>query len=142
MSELLEKIKQQQKALRLIRSEYSKHQASALTVILGEVDRLPKDAITDEAILKILKKALDGVNESLGYTDTYELQQQKIILDRFIPRQLTAEEIRLLIVQLGLPGELSIGDVQKHFKLNHTGRYDAKLVTEGLKSLQGATANG
>lgn len=142
MSILLDKVKKQQQSLRLLKnSENARYQAEALTVVLGEVGRMDKAKVTDESVLKVIKKVYDGILETLkllpeGNGQEFALSNQKAVLEDYLPKMLSEEEIRQEARALLLSnahGEngfkwLSVGEVQRHFKNNFSQRYDGKVV--------------
>ena len=59
-----------------------------------------------------------------------ELARQKSILEAYLPKQLTEEEIRKIISSLE---DKSIPSVMKHFKANYQGMVDNSLVSKIAK---------
>ena len=100
-----------------------------LRLIKGEIERGGKHA-TDEFILKIIKKTVDGLEEtkSEGYAEQIK------VLDVFLPSQLSEEEIGTIITELiaekGFSGKKDLGLVMRHFKENLGGQYDGKVVSK------------
>ena len=60
------------------------------------------------------------------------LERQIEIASGYLPKQLSQDEVRNII--LGLDDK-SIPNVMKHFKANYNGQVDMRLVQEVLRSL-------
>jgi len=116
------------KQLRLnARKNRNEAETTALTYIQGELERKEKNP-TDEASLKILKKVEAALQES---NDTFALSILQEILNKYTPKQLSEAEIKEIISTL--TGKPSLGEVQKYFKENYTGKYDGGTVTRIYK---------
>ena len=93
--------------------------------------------MVDADVLNIIQKAikeLDG--EILAFTNANraekaeELKAQQDYLRQYLPKQLTADEIREEIAKLA---DKSVPSVMKHFKANFNGQCDMKLVNTVAK---------
>ena len=97
-----------------------------LGVLLGEFERLEKSPkrktseITNDECISIIKKLIDS------NIQCNELEENKI-LELFIPKQLTEEQIESIIKREHFT---SIKDCMGFFKELYTGLYDGKLVSK------------
>ena len=95
--------------------------------------------ISDKELLAIIQKVLKELaDEKEGYlkvgnqerADNVARQEQ--VLSSYLPRQLSEEEIRNIILSLD---DRSVPNVMKHFKMNYAGQVDMSLVNSVLRSL-------
>lgn len=105
-----------------------------LTVLLGILENKAKTdgtEITDSMIMqacKKLKRTNDDVIKIVGPGEAADfLHHDNEILEEFLPKQLTEEEIRDLMEVLSIK---NIGQAMKFFKENYDGRVDNKLVAQ------------
>lgn len=106
-------------------------------IMMEEVKRrgTGKD-MTDGDILVILQKtAKELEEEKAGYEKAgktekvAEILAQKKLLEAFLPKLMTEEEISAEILKLE---DKSVGSVMKHFKQNFNGKCDMALVKKVL----------
>ena len=106
-----------------------------LGVILGEFERKEKEKdrtigeITDEEALIIIKKLISG-NILCGQAPDSE---ENKILELFIPKQLTEEQIENIIKREHFT---SIKDCMGFFKELYTGLYNGQLVSKIYKEYE------
>ena len=105
-----------------------------LTVLLGNLENKAKTdgtEITDSMVMqecKKLKRTNDEVIKLVGPGEAADfLHRDNEILEEFLPKQLTAQEIRDLIDVMSIK---NIGQVMKFFKENYDGQVDNKLVAQ------------
>ena len=109
-------------------------------VKLEEIKKREQGAtLTDADVSNILQKMVKELTEEkesyekAGRTDSVEeLSKQLALVQKFMPKMLSQEEIKNIILSLD---DKSIPTVMKHFKANYNGQCDMKLVQEVLKSL-------
>lgn len=96
-------------------------------------------ALTDADVSNILQKLIKELNEEkasyekAGRVDSVEeLNKQLLLVEKFMPKMLSADEIKTIILSLE---DRTIPVVMKHFKANYNGQVDMRLVQEVLKSL-------
>ena len=87
---------------------------------------------TIQKVVKELDEEIDSFQKANRPEQALEVQKQKDALKRFIPAQLSEEEIKEII--LSLPDH-SIPFVMKHFSANYKGKVDMALVNKVAKSL-------
>lgn len=108
--------------------------------MLAQIEKKAKgEEMTDVDAVAILQKTIKELEEEestyakAGREQTVqEIKVQKEALLVFLPKMMSAEEIRDVIASLD---DKSIGFVMKHFKQNFAGKCDMKVVQEVLKSL-------
>ena len=93
--------------------------------------------MVDADVLNIIQKAIKELDdEILAFTNANraekaeELKAQQDYLRQYLPKQLTADEIREEIAKLA---DKSVPSVMKHFKANFNGQCDMKLVNTVAK---------
>lgn len=106
-----------------------------LKVEMRKVDKEP----TDNDMIGIIQKTIKELEEEMELfaqakrdAEVQNLKAQISLVEKFLPSQMTAEEIKAEILKLE---DKSIPSVMKHFKANFSGKCDMKLVQDVLKSL-------
>ena len=96
-------------------------------------------ALTDADVNNAIRKAVKELKEEReGYQkanrqDTVEsLTRQIQTVEAYLPKQLSEEQIKEIILSLD---DKSVPSVMRHFKANYAGAVDMKLVGEVLKTL-------
>lgn len=94
----------------------------------------PDRKLPDPEVLKIIQKTIKELEEErLAFAKAnreekvLELERQKSILEAYLPKQLSEDEIRAIINTLE---DKSIPSVMKHFKANYQGQVDNSLVSK------------
>lgn len=104
-----------------------------LGTLLGDAKRLAmqkenRDPADDEVITTI-KKALEGIDEVLKHqTDDFKrapLLMEQALLMKFMPTQLSDNEIKVIISNAGLD---NLGKIMAIFKNHYKGKYDGQTV--------------
>ena len=107
---------------------------------LLEVEKRTKgEQVTDadmanliQKLIKELAEAVDNYKKVNNVAEVENLQKQIDFCKTFLPKTLSKEEIKNIIVGLE---DKSIPSVMKHFKANYAGAVDMREVQEVLKSL-------
>lgn len=107
---------------------------------LQEVElRSQSKEIGDKELLAIIQKVLKELaDEKEGYLKVNnleranEISKQESVLSSYLPKQLSEEEIRNIILSLE---DRSVPSVMKHFKTNYAGQVDMSLVNSVLRGL-------
>lgn len=107
---------------------------------LVEVDKRTKnEQINDADILQIIQKLIKELSESQenykkvnNIQEVENIEQQIAFCKTFLPKLLTKDEIREIILNME---DKSVPSVMKNFKANYAGQVDMKEVQEVLKSL-------
>ena len=122
-----------------------KDAVSALNVIITKImaltieKRAVGQEVTEADISSLLQKAEKELTEErAGFEkagreeNVKSLTAQNEVIKQYLPKLLTQEEIKNII--LGLEDK-SIPAVMKHFKMNFAGKVDMRLVQETLKTI-------
>lgn len=120
-------------------------QRSVLSVVLNkiklaEIDKRAQNAeLTDADVVAVLQKSIKELTEEkeafqkAGRAENVAtLSEQMEFLNGFLPKMMSAEEIKAEILSLD---DKSIPAVMKHFKANFAGKCDMREVQAVLKTL-------
>ncbi len=95
------------------------------------------EELCDADVIQIIQKTIKELTEEAenykkvgNTTEETNILNQKEILERYLPKMMSNEEIREIIASLE---DKSIGNVMKHFKTNYAGKCDMKAVSEIAK---------
>ena len=103
-----------------------------LSVIKGEIQTIEKntkvEALSDEEIVKILNKSVKSIKETADENMSIELG----VLESYLPKMLSREEITDKIKQLKESGVDNIGGIMKEFS---NLPVDRKLVSDIFKEV-------
>ncbi len=84
--------------------------------------------LTDEEVMKILNKQVKNLNESIAIAGDEESKRQLAIIEEYMPKRMSREEVKAKIDALRAAGEAgNIGQVMKAFALDAV---DRKMVAE------------
>lgn len=90
--------------------------------------------VSDADMLSIIQKTLKELEDeraghaSLGREEKVkELDIQRDLISSYLPKQLSAEEIKTIILTQSLT---TIPDIMKYFKTNYSGQVDMSLVSK------------
>ena len=113
--------------------------SNLLSTLFAEIFTFSKSGkeITGEDELKIIKKFVKNIDDTLGFEITEEqkakLQREKVILEAYMPKQMSREEIDKIVTVLVAEGK-TMKDIMPHFKEHYAGLYDGRAVSEIVKS--------
>ena len=110
----------------------NKEVKSILRVLIGEMNREGK-IVGDEKVISIVKKMI----ENAKLTNTLS---EIPILESYLPKQLTEEQLSGLINALIFNNQYTIKDMGKimaELKLKYSGQYDGKLASSLIKNQLG-----
>lgn len=141
---LIEKLQADQLAARKARDTVS---AALLTALVGEAAMVGKNAgnrtSTDEEVTATIRKFLKNAEETRGRLatagkDTAVIQQEIQILEGYLPRQMTDDQLGAAIQAIidAAPGA-NMGVVMKALKEQHAGLYDGRRANELIKQRLG-----
>ena len=118
---------------------------SVLSVLLNKIklaeieNRTQNAPLTDADVVAVLQKTLKELaeeKEAFQKANRAEnvrvLEEQIAFLSAYLPKMMTAEEIKAEILTLD---DKSVPSVMKHFKANFAGKCDMREVQAVLKSL-------
>ena len=107
-----------------------------LSVINGEIQTIEKnvgvETLSDEEVTKILNKTVKSLKETQSKAPTVQTAEELFIVESYLPKQMTAEEIEMKIDDLiEFGGASNMGEVMKAFAGLPA---DRKLVSDIYKS--------
>ena len=95
--------------------------------------------MVDADYVQILQKTIKELSEEAEnyrkvnhQTQVEEIEKQIKIVEGYLPKMMTEEEIKNVILSLD---DKSIPNVMKHFKANYAGKCDMRMVQEVLKNM-------
>ena len=107
-----------------------------LSVIKGEIQTIEKnvgvDSLSDEEVTKILNKTVKSLKETLQAFDSTDTKLELEIVEAYLPKQLSRDEIVSKVTELKVAGITNIGQIMKEFA---TLPVDRKLVSEVIKEV-------
>ena len=94
---------------------------SLLSVVKGEIQTQEKNtmesSLSDENVTKILNKFVKSLKETLAANPDDETTQKELaIIEGYLPKQLTTEEIQEIVNKLIESGLSSMGEFMRYFK--------------------------
>lgn len=114
--------------------------ASLLTTLIGDVQNVLKGSYKgteDELVLSTIKKYLDVNKEFQGKDPDAAtlsmLQVEQMVLESYMPSQLTEDEMLSIIKDQNLN---DLPSIMKYFKTNYLGKYDGKKLSDIAKGLK------
>ena len=107
-----------------------------LSVIKGEIQTIEKnvgvDSLSDEEVTKILNKTVKSLKETLQASDSADTKLELEIVEAYLPKQLSKDEIVSKVTELKIAGITNIGQIMKEFA---SLPVDRKLVSEVIKEV-------
>ena len=111
-------------------------------LMLVNIEKKAQNAEMTEAdcanVLKKVEKELieerDGFVKAGRAETVASLDRQLEIVRKYLPKMLSGEEIKNIIMTLE---DKQIGSVMRYFKTNYNGQVDMKLIGEVLKTING-----
>lgn len=108
-------------------------------LLLTVESRTSGKELTDADMVKVITKTIKELTEEaenykrVGNTQKeQEILAQQQILEKYLPKMMSAEEIKAVILSLE---DKSVPAVMKHFKMNYNGQCDMKMVSDVLKNI-------
>ena len=99
-----------------------------------------KRELTEEEEIKIVQRELKQTKQSLeeaqkaGRDDIVEAEQAKIsIIEQYLPKQLTEDELKALIQSLGITKDMPMGQAVGLLMKEAGGRAEGKVVSRVVK---------
>lgn len=113
------------------RRNKEKSAVNILRVVLGEVESAEKrgEIVGDDFIIAKIRKLIDSNKICMMGGDQEELQREIDVIEKFLPQQLTNEQVRDIVADCK-----NIGEAMKKLKSEYPGQYDGKTVSTFLKS--------
>jgi len=134
---LLQRIKNDQLAARKAKDKFK---ATLLTTLLSEASRPGLDdgkrESTDEEVIKVCKKFIDNMKETLDANYTEAVYNEMCIVNEYMPQALTEDEMTAIAQSIIEASENpNLGTVMKHFSQAYVGRFDGKVLSSITKEL-------
>ena len=89
---------------------------------------------TDNDLVRVINKVVKELDEEkagyekLGRVDDVKgIEEQKAIIEKYLPKLMSEDEIRKVIASLE---DKSMPSIMKHFKANYDGKVDMSLVSK------------
>lgn len=127
MSEILQKIKQDQLVARKNRDQRI---VTILSTVIGEMETIAtrdRSEITDEQVTRNIDKAIDAIKQRIeARGETADLLFEMELLQSYVPRKLTEDEIRTIKQEIGAT---SAKELMPYLKQHYAGMYDGKVAS-------------
>lgn len=113
--------------------------SNLLSTLFSEMFNQSKNGkeFTADDELKIIRKFLKNIDETLQLDIPEEtktkLRTEKDILESYLPKQMTKEDIEKIVSGLIAEGK-TMKEIMPHFKEHYNGQYDGRTVSEIVKS--------
>ena len=107
-----------------------------LSVVKGEIQTIEKNTgsenLSDEEVLKIFNKTSKSLKETIKASDDEESKLQLVVVESYLPKQMSKEEVTQKVNELVTSGITQIGAIMKEFA---TLPADKKMVSESIKEV-------
>ena len=107
-----------------------------LSVIKGEIQTIEKNTgvenLSNEEVIKILNKTAKSLKVVIDISGDEESKLQLVIVDSYLPKSLTREEVTLKVKSLSEAGVNNIGGIMKAFSNEVV---DRKMLSEVIKEV-------
>jgi uncharacterized protein YqeY len=102
-----------------------------LSVVKGEIQTIEKnvgvDSLSDDDVVKILNKTVKSLKETQSKSPSAQTAEELFIIESYLPKQMTGEEILSKIEELISSGATSTGEIMRGFSGLPA---DRKMVSE------------
>lgn len=125
------------------RKERNSVKSTVLSTVIGEATNKAElvegqKIISDTLALNTIKKIVKGIDETLAIVhDNPQLQEEREILNGYLPKLLSKDQLTDIIRESINSGHANIGSIMGLLKANHPNLYDGKeasqIATELLK---------
>ena len=109
---------------------------SILSVVKGEIQTVEKntgsDNLSDAEVIKILTKTVKSLKETISLTNDEKSKIELSIVEVYLPKQMSKEEVTTKVTELVNSGINQIGAIMKEFS---TLPADKKMVSEVIKEI-------
>jgi len=114
-----------------------------LGVIKAEITTQEKNSsvadLTDENVLKIVKKIAKNLQETISQADNDESRQELAVVEAYLPQQMSEAEVEIevgkIISEIGASSPSDMGKVMGGFNSKYAGKADNKTVSVIVKKL-------
>ena len=120
--------------------------SNVLSTLYAEAGMVGKNAgnreSTDAEVIAKVKIFIKNIDETInslpeGYSKMAEIQKEKELLQKYLPKQMSEKELKSVIAAIGAAHEKSMksmGKIMGDLKAKYDGHYDGKLASEIVKS--------
>ena len=124
------------------RKNKDKLKSTLLTTLIGEASMIGKNngnrESTDKEVFDVIKKFIKNINTTIELVeDVNDLKTEKTILESYLPKQLTEEELDNIIVSAikenNYDNIKQMGAIMKFLKDNYNGLYDGSTASKIIK---------
>lgn len=109
----------------------------SLSTLIGEIETLAKagrgDA-DDASVVAVVKKFIKNLDETAKVAPSDKLARERVLFESFLPKQLSAQELNVLIDGFVAGGASNVGETMKLLKQHHAGTYDGAMASMILKA--------
>jgi uncharacterized protein YqeY len=107
-----------------------------LSVVKGEIQTVEKNTgvenMSDVDVIKILAKTAKSLKETITISDSEQAKEELIIIEGYLPKQMSKEEVTSKVTELKNSGVTNIGAIMKEFASLPA---DKKMVSEVIKEV-------
>jgi uncharacterized protein len=114
-----------------------------LTTVFSDIQKLQKEKVivTDSHIEEIIQKFVKGLKENIklgkkiNSSQIEQYEKELEILQEYLPKQLTEEELNVIVKNFYEAGKRNTGLIMKELKENYSGKYDGKKASTIAKDI-------
>ncbi len=124
------------------------HRLETLRGLLSELKKVEIDTradLTDEQAMQVLQREIKKLRDAIdfaknaGRDEMIEKNTAEVaIVQKYLPEQLSAEELKALISSLVAGGADSMGKIMGELNKTHKGKFEGKMASELAKGLLGS----
>lgn len=124
------------------------HRLETLRGLLSELKKVEIDTradLTDEQAMQVLQREIKKLRDAIdfaknaGRDEMIEKNTAEVaIVQKYLPEQLSAEELKSLIGSLVAGGADSMGKIMGELNKTHKGKFEGKMASELAKGLLGS----
>lgn len=107
-----------------------------LSVVKGEIQTIEKNTgienMSDVDVIKILAKTAKSLKETISLSDSEQAKEELVIIESYLPKQMSKEEVTTKVTELKNAGVTNIGAIMKEFASLPA---DKKMVSEVIKEV-------
>jgi len=107
-----------------------------LSVVKGEIQTIEKntgvECLSNEDVTKILNKTAKSLKEVIELSGDEESKLQLLIVEGYLPKEMTREDVTKKVNELVNSGVTNIGGIMKEFA---SLQVDRKVVSEVIKEV-------
>ena len=123
--------------------------AGLLTTLIGEAAAIGKNdgnrETSDSEVVAVIKKFIKNIDLTLEamrgrgrHDDEAVMTTEKEILEKFLPSQLSEDQLKAIVVALKNEydaGPKDMGKILGTLKMRHSGQYDGKMASDITKTV-------